>query len=74
MPLRPIAAEARKLLLGNSWRGNVRELENTVHRAVLLAQGVEIGTEAMLTPGRRNARPGWWAATWRRAQRRRRRQ
>ncbi|HEV7323865.1 MAG TPA: sigma-54 dependent transcriptional regulator [Bosea sp. (in: a-proteobacteria)] len=50
MPLRPIAAEARKLLLGNSWRGNVRELENTVHRAVLLAQGVEIGIEAMLTP------------------------
>ncbi|MGE7468802.1 sigma-54 interaction domain-containing protein [Bosea sp. NPDC003192] len=50
MPLRPISAEARKLLLGNSWRGNVRELENTVHRAVLLAQGVEIGTEAMLTP------------------------
>jgi DNA-binding NtrC family response regulator len=50
MALRPIAAEARKLLLGNSWRGNVRELENTVHRAVLLAQGVEIGTEAMLTP------------------------
>ena len=50
MPVRPIAAEARKLLLGNSWRGNVRELENTVHRAVLLAQGVEIGTEAMLTP------------------------
>ncbi|CAN7665949.1 sigma-54 dependent transcriptional regulator [Bosea sp. LjRoot90] len=50
LPLRPIAAEARKLLLGNGWRGNVRELENTVHRAVLLAQGVEIGTEAMLTP------------------------
>lgn len=50
LPLRPIAAEARKLLLGNGWRGNVRELENTVHRAVLLAQGVEIGMEAMLTP------------------------
>ncbi|MCV9936966.1 sigma-54 dependent transcriptional regulator [Boseaceae bacterium BT-24-1] len=50
LPLRPIAAEARKLLLANGWRGNVRELENTVHRAVLLAQGVEIGTEAMLTP------------------------
>jgi two-component system response regulator FlrC len=33
MPLRPISAEARKLLLGNSWRGNVRELENTVHRS-----------------------------------------
>ncbi|WP_332693610.1 sigma-54-dependent transcriptional regulator FlbD [Bosea sp. (in: a-proteobacteria)] len=50
LPLRPIATEARKLLLANGWRGNVRELENTVHRAVLLAQGVEIGTEAMLTP------------------------
>ena len=50
LPQRPIAAEARKLLLANGWRGNVRELENTVHRAVLLAQGVEIGTEAMLTP------------------------
>lgn len=50
LPLKPIAAEARKLLLANSWRGNVRELENTVHRAVLLAQGTEIGAEAMLTP------------------------
>jgi DNA-binding NtrC family response regulator len=50
LPQRPIAADARKLLLANGWRGNVRELENTVHRAVLLAQGVEIGTEAMLTP------------------------
>lgn len=50
LPLRPIAPDARKLLLANAWRGNVRELENTVHRAVLLAQGVEIGTEAMLTP------------------------
>jgi DNA-binding NtrC family response regulator len=50
LPLRPISAEARKLLLGNSWRGNVRELENTVHRAVLLAQGAEIGVNAVLTP------------------------
>ncbi len=50
MPHRPVASEARKLLLTNSWRGNVRELENTVHRAVLLAQGPEIGAEAMLTP------------------------
>ncbi|WP_332681073.1 sigma-54-dependent transcriptional regulator FlbD [Bosea sp. (in: a-proteobacteria)] len=50
LPQRPIAAEARKLLLANGWRGNVRELENTVHRAVLLAQGVEIGADAMLTP------------------------
>ncbi len=50
LPLRPIAADARKLLLSNAWRGNVRELENTIHRAVLLAQGVEIGASAVLTP------------------------
>jgi two-component system response regulator FlrC len=50
MPLRPIAPDARKLLLTNAWRGNVRELENTIHRAVLLARGNEIGTEAVMTP------------------------
>ena len=57
LPHRPVAAEARKLLLTNPWRGNVRELENTVHRAVLLAQGEEIGTEAMLTPEGEALRP-----------------
>jgi DNA-binding NtrC family response regulator len=50
LPVRPLASESRKLLLGNSWRGNVRELENTVHRAVLLAQGTEIGAAAVMTP------------------------
>jgi DNA-binding NtrC family response regulator len=32
------------------WRGNVRELENTIHRAVLLATGPEIDAEAIRTP------------------------
>ena len=32
------------------WRGNVRELENTIHRAVLLAQGPEISPEAIRLP------------------------
>lgn len=50
MPLRPVAADARKLLLSNAWRGNVRELENTIHRAVLLAKGTEIGADAVMTP------------------------
>jgi DNA-binding NtrC family response regulator len=41
------------MLERHSWRGNVRELENTMHRAVLLAHGREIGPEAMmLAPGR----------------------
>ena len=30
--------------------GNVRELENTMHRAVLMASGEEIGPEAILAP------------------------
>ena len=32
------------------WRGNVRELENTMHRAVLLASGGEITASAVLSP------------------------
>jgi DNA-binding NtrC family response regulator len=48
-----IAPEVLKILGEHEWRGNVRELENTMHRAVLLAQGPVIGPEAiMLTGGR----------------------
>jgi DNA-binding NtrC family response regulator len=55
LPVRPLSAELRHLLARHSWRGNVRELENTMHRAVLLAQGDEIGTAAVMLPP---ARPG----------------
>ncbi|MBX6367473.1 MAG: sigma-54-dependent Fis family transcriptional regulator [Rhodospirillales bacterium] len=48
VPHRPLAAETRALLRRHAWRGNVRELENTMHRAVLLAQGDEIGPEAVM--------------------------
>src|SRR5262249_10561160 len=34
----------------HAWRGNVRELENTMHRAVLLSHGGEIGPEAIRLP------------------------
>jgi DNA-binding NtrC family response regulator len=48
-----IAPEVHKTLAAHEWRGNVRELENTMHRAVLLATGPVIGPEAiMLTGGR----------------------
>ncbi|MFB0489270.1 two-component system response regulator FlrC [Methylobacterium sp. OAE515] len=50
VPARPLSAEARALVLKNPWRGNVRELENTLHRAVLLASGDAIGPEAILSP------------------------
>ena len=45
LPYRPISKTALLRLCGHSWRGNVRELENTIHRAILLAAGPEIGAE-----------------------------
>jgi len=50
VPARPLSQEARRTLTLNYWPGNVRELENTMHRAVLMANGEEIGPEAILTP------------------------
>src|SRR5690242_19719815 len=50
LPFRPLAGETERMLLGHSWKGNVRELENTIHRAVLLAQGSEISAEAIRLP------------------------
>jgi two-component system response regulator FlrC len=49
-PPRPLSAEARGELARARFAGNVRELENTIHRAVLLACGPEIGVEAIRTP------------------------
>ncbi|KQP07571.1 AAA family ATPase [Methylobacterium sp. Leaf99] len=50
VPVRPLSRAAQTLVCANPWRGNVRELENTLHRAVLLASGPEIGPDAILTP------------------------
>ena len=47
---RPISSQTERLLLSHTWRGNVRELENTIHRAVLLAQGPDISPEAIRLP------------------------
>ena len=47
LPLRPLSREAVLRLTSHSWRGNVRELENAIHRAVLLAEGPAIGIEAI---------------------------
>jgi len=53
-----IADAARRMLRQHHWRGNVRELENTIHRAVLLANGGMIDTDAiMLTGSRLGAEP-----------------
>ncbi len=51
LPSRPLSAETRQMLIRHVWRGNVRELENCMHRAVLLASGSEIGPEAIILSG-----------------------
>ena len=47
VPTLPISDTAMQMLLSHQWRGNVRELENTLHRAVLLSIGDEIDTNAI---------------------------
>ena len=43
-----LSQPARNMLLAHPWRGNVRELENTMHRAVLLSVGSVIEPEAVI--------------------------
>ena len=48
-----MSATLRDMLRRHAWRGNVRELENTMHRAILLSPGGEIGLDAvMLSTGK----------------------
>jgi DNA-binding NtrC family response regulator len=48
---REISPEASAALQAHHWRGNVRELENTMHRAVLLAHGTVIEPDAIMLSG-----------------------
>ena len=43
-----VTEEAKAKLSAHTWRGNVRELENTMHRAVLLAVDGAIGADAIV--------------------------
>ena len=51
LPHRPLGSAAVALLEAHYWRGNVRELENCMHRAVLLATGDEIGVDDLVLQG-----------------------
>ena len=57
LPYRPLSRTACFKIAGHGWRGNVRELENTIHRAVLLASGNSVGPEAIELSGG-SAEPG----------------
>src|ERR671920_323756 len=58
VPVRSLSIEAKRLITNSPWRGNVRELEDTVHRAVLLAARAEIDVEAIPTPEGETMGPG----------------
>jgi DNA-binding NtrC family response regulator len=58
LPVRAVSAPALLRLSAHVWRGNVRELENCLHRAVLLAEGREIGPEAIELAEPPSAVPG----------------
>lgn len=47
---KPISAAAMTAIQANGWRGNVRELENAMHRAILLAAGPQIEVSDISTP------------------------
>jgi two-component system response regulator FlrC len=58
LPYRPLTLGAVSRLISHRWRGNVREMENVIHRAVLLATGPEIAApDIELTPSDGVARP-----------------
>ncbi|MFO1035632.1 MAG: sigma-54 dependent transcriptional regulator [Geminicoccaceae bacterium] len=51
VPVRPLSPAALQRLQGHAWRGNVRELENCIHRAVVLARGSRIEAEDIMLQG-----------------------
>ncbi|MEE8189451.1 MAG: sigma-54 dependent transcriptional regulator [Kiloniellales bacterium] len=48
VPTPDLSDEVRGVLKNHGWRGNVRELENTMHRAVLLAKDNTITPQSLL--------------------------
>ncbi len=51
-----LSQEAVRMLMGYEWDGNVRELENVIHRAVLLSSEDIITPDVLQLPGRKKFR------------------
>lgn len=43
-----LSYDAMKFLYNNDWRGNIRELENTIERAIILSVGEEISLDNLM--------------------------
>ena len=55
LPPKKISAAAAQNLKSHHWQGNIRELENTMHRAVLMSQESEIESVAVHLTGQKAA-------------------
>jgi DNA-binding NtrC family response regulator len=53
LPPKKLSAPAVQKLMSHHWQGNVRELENTMHRAVLMSQDGEIEALAIHLTGQK---------------------
>ncbi len=51
LPLRALSEDSKSVLRQYHWKGNIRELENTMHRAVLLASGDFIDADVLHLSG-----------------------
>ena len=63
VPTPSLSPATRQVLEQHHWRGNVRELENTMHRAVLLASGSVVEPDDVLLTGVRLGSADGGAAT-----------
>jgi DNA-binding NtrC family response regulator len=64
---RQLSTAARERIQSAAWMGNVRELENAMHRAVILARGAEISVDDLRTPDGRPVQANALDATAERA-------
>lgn len=55
IPAKKLSETAKEKLKSHHWQGNVRELENTMHRAILMSQESEIEATAIMLSGQKAA-------------------
>jgi DNA-binding NtrC family response regulator len=58
LPRKKIAQETMELLMSHAWKGNVRELENVIQRAILMADGDSLLPEHLPAQVRGSEAPG----------------